>query len=387
VDRPDHPSPIVLVGSSRPWQAMLRGILGGDPHLRIAGTAADAASGTDLVARIEPALAIADARLPEGADRHLSLELARRGLRLPVVSLEGPHGHREQWDLRFVPPGMTDAPGFASKRVLPQTIVPRLRAILATAETARPAAAPAPAPAPPWATPTATPPTPTPTAAPAPAPSPRPLATRGDGATDILVVGVSTGGPETLARIIPRLPADFGLPVLIVQHMPTGFTRLLAEDLDRRSALEVREGADGMEIRPGRVIIAPGGRHMSVSAGPHPPVVVLEDGPPIESCRPSVERLLDSAADRWGRRTLVLMLTGMGQDGQAGCTRLHRLGAPILCQSEATCIVHGMPKLPTRRGQAAAVVDLEDIPAELVRRGGGSGVRAGADARGGAHAA
>ncbi len=382
MDRPDHPSPIVLVGSSRPWQAMLRGILGDDPHLRIAGAAADAASGTDLVARIGPALAIADARLPEGADRHLSLELARRGLRLPVVSLEGPHGHREQWDLRFVPPGMTDAPGFAPKRVLPQTIVPRLRAILATAETPRPAATAAPAP--PWATP-GTPATPPPIAA--PTPEPRPLATRGDGATDVLVVGVSTGGPETLARIIPRLPADFGLPVLIVQHMPAGFTRLLAEDLDRRSALEVREGANGMEIRPGRVIIAPGGRHMSVAPGPRPPVVVLEDGPPIESCRPSVERLLDSAADRWGRRTLVLMLTGMGQDGQAGCTRLHRLGAPILCQSAATCVVHGMPKLPTRRGQAAAVVDLPEIPGELVRRGGGSGVRAGADARGGAHAA
>ena len=354
---------------------MLRGILGGDPHLQVVGTAADAASGSDLVARTGPELAIADARLPEGADRHLSLELARRGLRLPLVSLEGPHGPREQWDLRFAPPGMSNAPGFAPKRVLPQTIAPRLRAILATADATRPGPAAASATPtttiPPWAAASPGPPLPV------RQPEPRPLAVRGAGATDALVIGVSTGGPETLARIIPRLPADFGLPVVIVQHMPTDFTRLLAEDLDRRSALEVLEGVHGMEIRPGRVIIAPGGRHLSVSSGSRPPTVVLEDGPPIESCRPSVERLLDSAADRWGRRTLVLMLTGMGQDGQAGCTRLHRLGAPILCQSAATCVVHGMPKLPTQRGQAAAVVDLQDIPAELVRRGGGSGVRAG----------
>ena len=156
------------------------------------------------------------------------------------------------------------------------------------------------------------------------------------------------------------------MPVLIVQHMPPIFTRSLADDLDRRCALRVCEAADGQPVVPGWILIAPGGKQMKVEQGDPSPIVRITDDPPENSCQPSVDYLFRSVADVYGRRAVGVLMTGMGNDGAAGCRLLHRRGAALLAQDEASCVVFGMPREPIEEGIAKAV-SLEDMAGEIVR--------------------
>lgn len=198
------------------------------------------------------------------------------------------------------------------------------------------------------------------------APSPRP------GAIEVIALGISTGGPQALTRMLPRLPADLPVPVLIVQHMPPMFTRSLAEDLDRRCALTVREAEDGQQVQRGLILIAPGGRQMKVERREGQVRIGLTDDPPEQSCRPSVDYLFRSVAATYGGATLGVIMTGMGFDGSEGCRLLKRAGGAILVQDEATCVVYGMPRQPAEEGIADLVVPLDQIADKInnvVRRG------------------
>jgi two-component system chemotaxis response regulator CheB len=181
-----------------------------------------------------------------------------------------------------------------------------------------------------------------------------------------LVIGVSTGGPEALTRLVPALPADFPLPVLIVQHMPPGFTRSLAERLDRVSALDVREAVPHAKVEPGTVWIAPGGQHMLVSRRNDAVYLRLDDGPPENSCRPSVDTLFRSAGAVWGGDLLALVLTGMGADGAYCAGVLKELGAYVLVQDRASSVVWGMPGAVVERGAANEVLPLDHISPRLI---------------------
>lgn len=186
---------------------------------------------------------------------------------------------------------------------------------------------------------------------------------------DLVVIGVSTGGPNALEHIVPALPADLRVPVLIVQHMPPVFTGLLAERLDERSAVSVVEGEHGMELRPGRVIIAPGGLHMTVSRSRGGPArVQLNEDPPVNSCRPAVDVLFRSVALAYGKRALGLILTGMGRDGLEGTRELRAAGAAVLAQDEATSVVWGMPGAVVGAGLASQVIALDDVVAAVLAR-------------------
>jgi two-component system chemotaxis response regulator CheB len=185
----------------------------------------------------------------------------------------------------------------------------------------------------------------------------------------VVALGISTGGPQALTHVLPQLPADLATPVLIVQHMPPMFTRSLAEDLDRRCALRVSEAAEGDLVQPGSILIAPGGKHMKVEKQGELAVIRITDDPPENSCRPSVDYLFRSVARVYGGRTLGVLMTGMGNDGAAGCRALHRLGAPILAQDEATCVVFGMPREPIVEGFAAAT-SLQNMAGEIARLAG-----------------
>ena len=183
---------------------------------------------------------------------------------------------------------------------------------------------------------------------------------------EVVAIGISTGGPPALTYLLPQLPADLAVPVLIVQHMPPIFTRSLADDLDRRCALRVCEAADGQAVVPGWVLIAPGGKHMKIERGNPSPIVRITDDPPENSCQPSVDYLFRSVAEVYGRRALGVLMTGMGNDGAAGCRLLHRYGAPLLAQEENSCVVFGMPREPIQEGIAKAV-SLEDMAGEILR--------------------
>lgn len=183
---------------------------------------------------------------------------------------------------------------------------------------------------------------------------------------ELVALGISTGGPPALAEVLPRLPADFRVPVLIVQHMPPVFTRSLAENLDRRCALSVREASDGQPIGPGQVWIAPGGQQMRVARCGDRVVLQITGDPPENNCRPSVDYLFRSVAEVYGPRAAGVIMTGMGNDGTAGCRALKQRGAWVVAQDAATCVVYGMPRGPIESGLADVVAPLGQIADEMV---------------------
>ena len=187
------------------------------------------------------------------------------------------------------------------------------------------------------------------------------------GSPQVVALGISTGGPKALAEMVPQLPAHLPVPLLIVQHMPPVFTSSLADDLNNRTPLAVREGVDGQPIRGGEVWIAPGGRQMKVQRENGQVVLRITDDPPENSCRPSVDYLFRSVADVYGGRAVGVIMTGMGNDGALGCRRLKHCGAAIIAQDAATCVVFGMPREPIEKGIVDVVAPLDRIAAEIAR--------------------
>jgi len=184
---------------------------------------------------------------------------------------------------------------------------------------------------------------------------------------EIVLIGVSTGGPAALARLLPLLPADLGVPVAVVQHMPPIFTQSLAESLSGKCSLRVREAAEGDKLEPGLVLIAPGGRHMRLGACPDAVArAQITDDPPENNCRPAVDYLFRSAANALPGRAMAVILTGMGNDGTLGLRLLKRHGCFTIAQDEATSVVFGMPKAAIEAGVVDLVLPLDAIAARIL---------------------
>ena len=190
---------------------------------------------------------------------------------------------------------------------------------------------------------------------------------------DLILIGVSTGGPVALGQLLPAIPGDIGVPILIVQHMPPIFTRSLAESLAARCAVTVREAVHGETLQAATVYIAPGGRQMRLGAGPEKePVIELTDDPPENNCRPAVDYLFRSVASRFPGRAMAVILTGMGSDGTLGLRLLKRHGCFVIAQDEESCVVYGMPKAAVEAGVTDVVLPLHSIAGRLASfvRGG-----------------
>jgi len=185
-----------------------------------------------------------------------------------------------------------------------------------------------------------------------------------------VVIGVSTGGPNALARLIPDLPASFPVPVMVVQHMPPTFTRLLADRLSTNGSLRVVEAEDAMEITPGRVIVARGDYHLRVRRSGSRATAALDQGPQENSCRPSVDVLFRSAAETYRGAVLSVVLTGMGSDGLKGTEAVKAAAGYSIAQDRATSVVWGTPGAVAEAGLADQILPLEAIGAELVRLAG-----------------
>ena len=196
-----------------------------------------------------------------------------------------------------------------------------------------------------------------------------PVAGTRRGKSEIVTIGISTGGPNALTQMLPKLPADLGVPVVIVQHMPPVFTKSLAASLDKKCALTVKEAEEGEAIQPNVVYIAPGGKQMKLVAGADGKnrCIKLTNDPPENSCRPSVDYLFRSVGDYYVGRSTAVIMTGMGSDGTKGLAVLKEKGAHIIGQDEATCVVYGMPKAPADLGYVHVVAPLNKIADEIVK--------------------
>ena len=184
----------------------------------------------------------------------------------------------------------------------------------------------------------------------------------------VLLIGSSTGGPQALMSVVGEIgPLIDRFPVLITQHMPPTFTTILAEHLARASNRPAREAVDGEAVRAGHIYLAPGGRHMRVVRQGTEPVIALDDGPPINFCKPAVDPLFTSATDVWQAAVLAVVLTGMGADGMRGGKDIVAAGGSVIAQDEATSVVWGMPGAAANAGICAAVLPLNQIAPKLTK--------------------
>jgi two-component system chemotaxis response regulator CheB len=388
---------VVAVDDSAVVRHMLRTALGGDPDLEVVGEAANGREAVERVDALRPDAVVCDVEMPVLSGIATVQELKRRHPALPVVMFASPTSEGASVTLEALHAGAADfvakpsaAAGVAMERVLKGLVrgpgdlsaVARAAVRYAPSPTAEaaPAVAPPPQPAPaatpaaaPAAAPTASIPRPPPPPAPTttrvapsrPAPS-RPA--RQAGSIAAVLIAVSTGGPNALAEVVPALPAGLPVPVLIVQHMPPVFTRQLAERLAARSRLPVREAAHGEPVEAGIVYIAPGDHHLAVRREAGAVRCALTRDPPENSVRPAADVLLRSAAAVWGGDVLVVVLTGMGQDGLAGAIALHARGAAVLAQDEASSVVWGMPGAVAKAGIADRLLPLPAIAGEIAAR-------------------
>jgi two-component system, chemotaxis family, protein-glutamate methylesterase/glutaminase len=187
--------------------------------------------------------------------------------------------------------------------------------------------------------------------------------------SEIIAIGVSTGGPSALSQMMPKISPELGVPILIVQHMPPVFTQSLANSLNSKCSIEVKEAVDGEPLRPNTAFIAPGGRQMKIAAGADGKtrIVRITDDPPENSCKPSVDYLFRSVAQYYVGRATGVIMTGMGSDGTKGLQMMKKNGATIIAQDETTCIVYGMSKEPVESGMADIVSPLDNIALEISR--------------------
>lgn len=321
--------------------------LSADPGIEVVGSAANGQIALAKLTQVNPDLVILDVEMPV-LDGLATLAAIRKSHpRLPVIMFSSLTERGASATLDALALGATDyfakpagAGGIEeSRRVIREELAPAIRALC----TAKPATTFA--------------------------PSKRPdVALPRSGRIEVVAIGVSTGGPNALADIFGALPGDLPVPILIVQHMPPMFTRLLAERLTANSRVPVEEATSGAVVRPGRALIAPGNFHFTVARDGAQVRAILNQDPPENSCRPAVDPLFRSAAKAYGAGALGVVLTGMGQDGLRGCEAIRAAGGPVVVQDEATSVVWGMPGFVARAGLADRVVPLSLVANEIVRR-------------------
>jgi two-component system chemotaxis response regulator CheB len=363
---------VLVVDDSILFRRVMAEVLGGLPDVQVVGQASNGKIAVEKVRELKPDLLTLDMEMPEmdGLAVLDALKAAGNAPAVIVVSALTKHGGRltmqalQKGAFDFITKPDT-ANAEQSRKALLAELTPRIKAFalrLGVRGILRGVAAP-------QAAPGARSPEPVKSALPgSPLDSVSQRMTRlaGTAKPEMVLIGVSTGGPNALATFLPALPGRLGVPVLIVQHMPPIFTQSLAEHLAGLCALRVCEGSDGMVVEPNTVYIAPGGRQMRVApALEGRKVLQVTDDPPENNCRPAVDYLFRSVANHFPGRAMGVILTGMGSDGTLGLRLLKRHGCFVIAQDAASCVVYGMPKAAVDAGVVDVVLPLEDIAARI----------------------
>ncbi|MGA2087143.1 MAG: chemotaxis-specific protein-glutamate methyltransferase CheB, partial [Terracidiphilus sp.] len=342
----------------------LRSVVCADAGLEVAGSAADGEAALRIIEMNYPDLILLDVEMPVKDGLATLRELRARGYKMPVIMCSSLTHRGAKVTIEALAGGASDyvtKPAGQSGReaaiqALAQELIPKIHALASQLQTQPPHPGVASVPLAP------------PLAPPLKAPLVSPVLV--SSVPLVLAIGVSTGGPAALDLLLPAMPADFPLPVVIVQHMPEQFTKPFAERLDGRCKLRVCEAAEGDAVCAGTISIAKGDWHMEVLAaarGGAPATLHLNQGPLENHCRPAVDVLFRSAAAVYGAGVLAVVLTGMGYDGLMGCRIVRGLGGSVLVQDQATSAVWGMPGAVANAGLAHKVLPLNAIVPEILR--------------------
>jgi two-component system chemotaxis response regulator CheB len=345
---------VLVVDDAVVVRRMVSEALGADPLIEVVGTASNGRLALARIMQLQPDLITLDIEMPEMDGLETLAEIRKTWPKLPVIMFSTLTERGAATTLDALALGATDyvtkpanagSMAVAQQRVREQ-LIPKILGLCGARATPKLAPARPRADVPPKSA----------------------AAGTDGGRVDVVTIGVSTGGPNALAQLLPELPADFPVPIVIVQHMPPLFTRFLADRLMASSRIKVREAEAGGVLTPGLAWIAPGNFHMTLQRVNDEIRVALNQDLPEHSCRPAADVLFRSVAEIYGARCLGVVLTGMGQDGLLGCERLAEAGGQVIAQDEATSVVWGMPGLVAHAGLADAVLPLERIAGELCRR-------------------
>jgi two-component system chemotaxis response regulator CheB len=343
---------VLVVDDSALMRKLIPSILSRDPSIEVVGTAMDGAFALKKIEELHPDVVTLDLEMPR-MDGMQTLRLIMRTAPMPVILLSTPPKEGATYTLEALALGAVD---FISKpqnaasgnlNSIADSLIEKIK--LASRATGRKL----------------------PPAAVVDNPPSRKKALRvANPPKRIIAIGISTGGPNALQYVLSQLPADFSSAIVIVQHMPEGFTEMFARRLDDCSPLFVQEAKSGDLLLAGRVLLCPGNRHIMVRRMPRGDMVVLSDAPPVNGHRPSADFLFHSVAAEFGMLAIGVLMTGMGEDGSEGLGAIKAAGGLTVAQSEETCVVGGMPRAAINKGYAAKIIPLDGLASFLVAQCG-----------------
>jgi two-component system, chemotaxis family, protein-glutamate methylesterase/glutaminase len=335
---------VVVIDDSAYVRKVVREILSRSPFVEVVGTARDGLEALDLVERLDPDVVTCDLIMPElDGVGFVREQMQRRPVPIIIMSIANESAKAALTALDAGAIDFVQKPtALASEKIFEVSteLIEKVKAAGSIALNRLP-------------TPTEPPIVSTPEPA---------TNISGSHLVDAVVIGISTGGPQALKRLIPQLPEDFPVPVVMVMHMPVGYTEMYAAKLNDLSPLEVREAAEGDEVKPGRVFLAPAGRHLLFQRAANGKVTTHLDARPFDSLhRPSVDVLFQSAAEVYGNRLLGVVMTGMGSDGKQGAAWIKAQGGLVFTEAESSCVVYGMPSVVKEAGLSDKSIALDDM--------------------------
>jgi two-component system chemotaxis response regulator CheB len=337
---------VLVVDDSALMRKLIPQILAADPTIEVVGTAMDGSFGLRKIEELKPQVVTLDLEMPGMNGIDMLKRVMRMIYPVPVIVVSAHSTEGASITLKALGLGAFD---FVAKPQDVSTRMPEIAAELIAKIKAAAQSKGVPLPS-----------------LPGTVNLEKAQPTAGKAPSKIVVIGVSTGGPNALQYVFAQLPRDFPGTILVVQHMPENFTEMFARRLDDTCALRVKEAQSGDLLLPGRILICPGSRHLKVKRLPLGDVALLSDEPRVHGHRPSADVLFRSAAEEFADRTVAVIMTGMGDDGAEGLGTVKAAGGMTIAQSEDTCVVYGMPKAAIDRGYAIRVVPLDAMASTLI---------------------